>query len=77
LVDIFMPELDGLEGHPRAAGRGPSSENRRDLGRGRTGTISLLQAAAALGASGTLSKPFEPHALLTAVRELLEMGAPS
>src|SRR5881397_3627101 len=40
-------------------------------GGGRTGQIEVLEAAAALGASRTLVKPFEPRQLLKVIRELL------
>ena len=43
----------------------------------RTGQVEVLRAAAALGASRTLLKPFQPRELLKAVQELLGQRASS
>jgi CheY-like chemotaxis protein len=77
LVDIFMPEQDGLEVIRALRAEAPQAKIVAMSGGGSTGTISLLQAAAGLGASRTLAKPFPPRALVTAIRELLEERPPS
>ncbi len=78
LVDIFMPERDGLE-VIRALRRAehPQPTIVAMSGGGRTGQIEVLEAAAALGASRTLVKPFEPRQLLKVIRELLGERAAS
>jgi DNA-binding response OmpR family regulator len=76
IVDIFMPERDGLDFIRDVRDRAPQAKILAISGGGRTGMIDVLSAAAALGASRTLSKPFLPGALLAAVRELLGEGAP-
>src|SRR6266581_894580 len=77
LVDIFMPERDGLEVIKALHGEQPQPTIVAMSGGGRTGQIEVLEAAAALGASRTLVKPFEPRQLLKVIRELLgERAAP-
>jgi two-component system, chemotaxis family, chemotaxis protein CheY len=71
LVDIFMPERDGLEVIRALRAEIPQPKIVAMSGGGQTGQIDILRAAAAFGASRTLRKPFEPHELLTAMRELL------
>src|SRR6266436_7023931 len=77
LVDIFMPERDGLEVIRALRAEHPQPKIVAMSGGGRTGQIEVLEAAAALGASRTLVKPFEPRQLLTVIRELLGEGAAS
>lgn len=77
LVDIFMPERDGLEVIRALRGEGSRPKIIAISGGGQTGQLDALDAAAALGASRTLRKPFEPQGLLSAIRELLgERRAP-
>ena len=77
VVDIFMPEQDGLEVIRGLRAEAPQPKIVAISGGGRIGQIDALRAAAAFGASRTLQKPFEPRELLTAVRELLaERGPP-
>jgi CheY-like chemotaxis protein len=71
LVDLFMPEVDGLEFIRRLRADLPHAKIIAMSGRGRTGQTDILRMAAASGASRTLRKPFEPRELLTAIRELL------
>src|SRR5436309_7824385 len=71
LVDIFMPERDGLEVIRALRAAHPQPTIVAMSGGGRTGQIEVLEAAAALGASRTLVKPFEPRQLLKVIRELL------
>jgi len=71
LVDIFMPGRDGLEVIVELRTTAPQTKILAMSGGGGTGNVGMLHAALALGASGALSKPFEPGELLTSVRELL------
>jgi CheY-like chemotaxis protein len=76
LVDLFMPERDGLE-MIRALRTGiPQPKIIAMSGGGRIGLLDALKAAAALGASRTLCKPFESPCLLAAILELLGGKAP-
>jgi len=77
LVDIFMPERDGLEVIKALRVESPEAKIIAMSGGGKTGQIEVLRAAAAFGASRTLLKPFQPQQLLTAIREVLGEGAPS
>jgi len=77
LVDIFMPERDGLEVIRALRAEIPQPKIVAMSGGGRTGQVEVLRAAAALGASRTLLKPFQPQELLKAVRELLGERAAS
>lgn len=74
LVDIFMPERDGLEVIRTLQVEAPRAKIIAMSGGGTTLKISLLDEAAAFGASRTLSKPFPPSALLKAIRALLDEG---
>ena len=77
LVDIFMPERDGLEVIRALRAEIPQPKIVAMSGGGQTGQIDVLSAAAAFGASRTLLKPFPPRELLKAIRELLGERAPS
>ena len=76
LVDIFMPERDGLEVIRALRAEIPQPKIIAMSGGGQTGQIEVLEAAAAFGAARTLLKPFQPRALLRAIRELLGEPAP-
>ena len=77
LVDIFMPQRDGLEVIRALRAEAPQTKIVAMSGGGQTGQIEVLRAAAAFGAARILLKPFEPRDLLTAIRELLgEPAAP-
>ncbi|PYO40451.1 MAG: response regulator [Gemmatimonadetes bacterium] len=71
LVDIFMPERDGLEVIRALRAEAPQSKILAMSGGGRTGQIEILKAATALGAARALRKPFEPRDLLAAIRDVL------
>jgi len=72
LVDLFMPERDGLEVIQALRATTPQLKIVAMSGGGRIGPRDMLTVAAALGASRTLRKPFESRDLLAAIRELLE-----
>ena len=75
LVDLFIPEPDGLEVIRTVRAEVPGAKIIAMSGGGSL-KLDLLAAAAAFGASRTLWKPFVPDVLLAAVRELLgERGA--
>src|SRR3989442_6405589 len=77
LVDIFMPQRDGLEVIRTIRAEIPQTKIVAMSGGGQTGQIEVLRAAAAFGAARVLLKPFAPRDLLTAIRELLgEAAAP-
>ena len=71
LVDLFMPERDGLQVIRALRAAIPRPQIVAMSGGGRFGQIEVLGAAAAFGAARTLLKPFEPCDLLAAIRELL------
>jgi len=71
LVDVFMPERDGLEVIRALRTAIPRPKIVAISGGGRIGDLDVLRAAAALGAARTLQKPFEPHVLLAAIRDVL------
>jgi DNA-binding response OmpR family regulator len=77
VVDIFMPERDGLEVIKALQADTPQPKIIAVSGGGRMGQIEVLRAAAAFGAARTLLKPFPPRELLTAIRELLGERASS
>jgi len=75
LVDLFIPEPDGLEVIRTVRAEVPGAKIIAMSGGGSL-KLDLLAAAAAFGASRTLWKPFVPDVLLGAVRDLLgERGA--
>ena len=77
LVDIFMPERDGLEVIRTLRAKAPQALIIAMSGGGRLVKVDLLQAAARFGASRTLAKPFEPRTLLSAVHGLLHQREPT
>jgi DNA-binding response OmpR family regulator len=76
LVDVFMPERDGLEMIRALRVAIPRPKIIAMSGGGRIGFDDVLTAAAAFGAARTLRKPFAPSELLTAIRDLLEARGP-
>ena len=70
VVDLFMPERDGLEVIRAVRAEAPQAKIIAMSG-GSSLQLDMLDAAAAFGASRTLQKPFRPNALLAVVRELL------
>src|SRR2546430_642072 len=70
LVDLFIPEPDGLEVIRTVRAEVPDAKIIAMSGGGSL-KLDLLAAAAAFGASRALWKPFVPDVLLAAVRDLL------
>ncbi len=71
ITDIFMPEKEGLETIREFRREFPSVKIIAMSGGGKTGELSYLSLATALGASRALAKPFERAQLLAAVTDLL------
>src|SRR5207247_6754577 len=64
LVDIFMPERDGLEVIRALRAEQPKRTIVAMSGGGRSGGIAVVDGAAALGAARTMVKPFQPLQVL-------------
>jgi len=75
LVDLFIPEPDGLEVIRSVRAEVPDAKIIAMSGGG-SQKLDLLAAAEAFGASRTLWKPFVPSVLLGAVRDLLGERGP-
>jgi two-component system, chemotaxis family, chemotaxis protein CheY len=71
IVDIFMPEMDGLEVIRALRTGGPRPRLIAISGGGQAGREDILSIAAALGAERTFKKPFMAQDLLEAARDLL------
>jgi DNA-binding response OmpR family regulator len=71
VVDIFMPERDGLEFIRALRAEAPQAKIVAMSGGGRFGMIEVLGDAAVFGAARIFAKPFESRELLSAVGELL------
>ena len=76
LVDLFMPEMDGLEFIRKLRVECPDAMIVAMSSGGRMGSPDMLAAAAVFGAARTLQKPFDPRALLTALRDVLDEPTP-
>jgi CheY-like chemotaxis protein len=70
LLDILMPEKDGIETLLEIRKHYPTLQILAMSGGGRIGTEYLLQAAGKLGADAVLRKPFTPDKLI----EMLEQS---
>jgi DNA-binding NtrC family response regulator len=71
LLDMFMPEKDGLETIGELHRTHPGIRIIAMSGGGFNGTVDVLHVAKKLGARRTLAKPFTREQLLDAVREEL------
>jgi CheY-like chemotaxis protein len=71
IVDIYMPNLDGIELTRRLRRELPDAKVIAVSGGGLAGRPDVLAMASLLGATRTLAKPFTPEEMLTAVREVL------
>ena len=74
LVDIFMPDMDGLELIPLLRKTRPA--NKIIAISGGSGKENYLDAAKHLGANATLKKPFSLQELLDAVATQLKSSHP-
>jgi DNA-binding NtrC family response regulator len=71
LLDLFMPEKDGLETIVELRSHTPGVPIIAMSGGGSTGRVDILQDAKLLGAIETLEKPFSSHVLLEMVARIL------
>ena len=74
VVDIFMPEMDGMELIPLLRKTRPATQVIAISGK--SGLMNCLDAAKKLGAHDTLLKPFSPQVLLDAVATQLQPSRP-
>jgi two-component system chemotaxis response regulator CheY len=71
ILDLFMPDKDGLEAIVELRAHSPGVPIIATLGGGKTEGEDLLQEAKSLGATETLEKPFSAHTLLALVARAL------
>lgn len=71
VLDIYMPEIDGIAVIARAHREFPQVPILAISGGGTVSRERTLEIARRLGATRTLNKPFEREDLLSVVRELL------
>ena len=74
LVDIFMPEMDGIETIDRIRSHYPRTRIIA-MSSGARGMQDYLQVARDIGADATLAKPFAREELLQALRTVLGHAA--
>ena len=67
ITDIIMPDMEGVETVMTVRRQHPGVKIIAMSGGGRTGNVDFLSAAAKLGASATLQKPFTRSALTAAL----------
>jgi CheY-like chemotaxis protein len=67
LVDLIMPDMEGLETIQALRKESPATKLIAMTGGGRNGTTNFLAAALKLGASHALTKPFTKQALFDAI----------
>lgn len=75
IVDLIMPEMDGLETIALLRHDRPNLKILAISGGGRTKNVDLLSAAGRIGATAVLSKPFEPGDLIKRLRAMDEYTA--
>jgi CheY-like chemotaxis protein len=75
VLDIFMPEVDGMELTVRIMEQIPDARIVAMSGGGVVGAEGALEIAVRFGAVRTLAKPFSTDELLQAVAEVLEKDA--
>jgi len=72
IIDIFMPEKEGLETIRELKQEFPMVRIIAISGGGRNGELSYLKAAEELGADRSFTKPFERQEMLEAIQELID-----
>jgi two-component system chemotaxis response regulator CheY len=75
ILDLFMPEKDGLETIVELRHHSPDVLIIAISGGGKTGRVDVLEDAKLLGAVATLEKPFDRDVLLAAIATALESAA--
>lgn len=76
ITDIIMPEREGIETIQMIRKSDAAVPIIAMSGGGRAASTDFLPLAAAFGATATLSKPFEPKALLGIVQSVLPATRP-
>ena len=71
VLDIFMPEMDGLEIITALQKHGSTVKIIAASGGGASGNLDFLDIAEHFGAHATFQKPFRSDDLLRAIRDLL------
>ncbi len=74
VVDMFMPDMDGLELIARFKRRPGKMHIIGISGGGRSGDLDLLGMSSRLGAHATLAKPFRPSDLIAKIKGLADKG---
>jgi DNA-binding response OmpR family regulator len=77
VIDIFMPEKDGLELIREIRRLDSQAKILAISGGGLSGRMDLLHMAPRLGADAILRKPFRPRELLDAVEALVGAAPPA
>lgn len=72
VLDMFMPEMDGLETITALRIRSPYLPIIAISGGGTEQRFDILDQAELLGADQTFRKPFDPHALLAAISRYVD-----
>jgi CheY-like chemotaxis protein len=70
VTDLFMPDVDGFEAIDSFRKEFPETKIVVISGDARVAKRDYLEAARLIGADATLPKPFEPEALIRALRAL-------
>lgn len=68
LIDIFMPEMDGLETLLSIKKQSPSTSVVMMTGGGARGRLDFLDAAKRFGADDVIRKPFTPEQLISIMK---------
>lgn len=68
LLDIFMPEMDGIETLFSIKGKSPSTSVIMMTGGGARGRMDFLEAGRRLGADEAIRKPFTAEQLVSTVK---------
>jgi CheY-like chemotaxis protein len=74
LIDVYMPDVDGLEAMIRLRSEFPSAKVIAISGGGFRDGAEVLTMAAHLGAVRTVAKPFTADEVVSAVREVVGPG---
>jgi len=74
MVDLFMPEKDGIETIREMRALHPEAKIIAISGGGRYGVTDLLEGVTSLGADAALAKPFRAAALHQVVEQVFRRG---